>query len=411
LLQTSMFAFASDMHDEGLGVFLDNVEHRGGVDGVSIAVAYHEARDVFPHNPVHKVRFLEGGALFFPPERSRWAEVRLQPPVSELARVRDPLGDLRAAADARGLAVHAWAVFLHNGALATAYPDCARENAYGDRYITDLCPAHPDVRKYVQVLIADIASRGVSSILAESLHYQPFEHGYAHERCFVALSPLSRYLLGLCFCAHCLRAAERRGVDGQPVRRIVRAELDRAFDAAVEDDAREPNRQELNELVDGEFGGYLAMREETVSSLVLEAAESAWQENETDLLFIDPSGALKGYTHGQPTGAPAASIAWTLGIDIAEVCRSCAGLEVLGYAADPERLRIDLNAYQTIASKAPRAVALRPMHPDCSSHENLRRKLDIGREFGVGRVDFYHYGFMPLAGLDCIRRALISDRV
>ena len=48
---------------------LDNVEQRGGLGGVTVAAAYHEGRDVFPHNPVHKVRFLEGGAVFFPPGR------------------------------------------------------------------------------------------------------------------------------------------------------------------------------------------------------------------------------------------------------------------------------------------------------------------------------------------------------
>ena len=34
---------------------------------ITVAAAYHEGRDVFPHNPVRKVRFLEGGAVFFPP--------------------------------------------------------------------------------------------------------------------------------------------------------------------------------------------------------------------------------------------------------------------------------------------------------------------------------------------------------
>jgi hypothetical protein len=65
-MQTSMLAFASDLHDEGVGTVLDNVQNRAGVNGLTMAVAYHDARDVFPHNPVRKVRYLEGGAVFFP---------------------------------------------------------------------------------------------------------------------------------------------------------------------------------------------------------------------------------------------------------------------------------------------------------------------------------------------------------
>ena len=65
---------------------LDNVEQRGGLGGVTVAAAYHEGRDVFPHNPVRKVRFLESGAVFFPPGPALRA-ARLQPPVSEAAHV------------------------------------------------------------------------------------------------------------------------------------------------------------------------------------------------------------------------------------------------------------------------------------------------------------------------------------
>ena len=63
---------------------LDNVQERGGLGGVTVAAAYHDGRDVFPHNPVRKVRFLESGAVFFPPGPAL-RDVRLQPPVSAAA--------------------------------------------------------------------------------------------------------------------------------------------------------------------------------------------------------------------------------------------------------------------------------------------------------------------------------------
>jgi hypothetical protein len=36
-VKRSVFAFATDFEDEGLGTVLDNVQHRGGLDGVTVA--------------------------------------------------------------------------------------------------------------------------------------------------------------------------------------------------------------------------------------------------------------------------------------------------------------------------------------------------------------------------------------
>jgi hypothetical protein len=387
-VDTSIYCFATDLADEGVEAVLDNVQHRGGLGGVTFAAAYHEGRDVFPHNPVHKVRFLEGGAVFFEPHALR--DTRLQPPVSEVAHVTP---DLLTAAERRGLAVRAWTVFLHNGALATAHPDCAPENAFGDRYVTDLCPAHPDVRAFAVALAADVAGLGVATICSESLHYHPLEHGYAHERYFVPLGPQVRYLLGLCFCVHCLDAARRSGVDGDAVRRASREEIERVFAGGAE--------RQVEELERDELGGYLRMREDVVSSLVAEVAAAA-RAGGADLEFIELSGAVKGYATGRPTGAPAPSIAWQLGVDVAAVARGCDGLSAIGYAADPERIRGDLEAYgDTVVS-----VIFRPTPPDCESPDDLRAKVELARERGLRRADFYHYGFMRLDALDWIRAAL-----
>src|SRR5918912_1169591 len=98
-----MFAFATDLADEGTGVVLDNVQHRAGVDELTLAIAYHAARDIFPHSPSTKVRYLEGGTVFFRPDESRYEGLR--PRVSGLARRGDPLRELRGAADERGMGV------------------------------------------------------------------------------------------------------------------------------------------------------------------------------------------------------------------------------------------------------------------------------------------------------------------
>ena len=152
-MDSSIFCFATDLADEGIETVLDNVEQRGGLGGITVAAAYHEGRDVFPHNPVRKVRFLEGGAVFFPPGPA----LRATRAAAARAARRRVLPEIVAAAERRGLAVRAWTVFLHNGALAAAHPECAPENAFGDRYLTELCPANPDARAYARALAADIA--------------------------------------------------------------------------------------------------------------------------------------------------------------------------------------------------------------------------------------------------------------
>jgi hypothetical protein len=385
-VDTSIFCFATDLADEGVDAVLDNVQRRGGIGGVTVAAAYHDGRDLFPHNPVRKVRFLENGAVFFEPRAV--AETRLVPPVSASAGT---LRETILAAEARDMQTRAWVVFLHNGALAEANPDCAPENAFGDRYVTDLCPAHPDVRAYARALGADVARLGVTTICSESLHYHGLEHGYAHERYFVPLSPRVRYLLGLCFCEHCLAAARARGVDGEEARRSARAEIERAFDGGA-DDAAEPERDD-----------YVRVREEVVTSLVADVAEAA---SPVPFEPLDLSGAVLGYASGRPTGPPAPSIAWRLGVDVAAVARASAGIEAIGYAADPERVRADLDAYGDAAV----SVIYRPAIPDCESADNLRAKVDLARDRALRRVDFYHYGLMRLDALDLIREALIESR-
>jgi hypothetical protein len=73
-----MFAFASDLRDEGVETVLHNVGERAGLGGVTLAAAYHHGRDIFPHNPARKVHFLDGGAVFFQPDLARYRGLTLQ---------------------------------------------------------------------------------------------------------------------------------------------------------------------------------------------------------------------------------------------------------------------------------------------------------------------------------------------
>jgi hypothetical protein len=405
-IDTSVFAFAGDLVDEGMAAVLDNVAGRAGLGGVTMAAAYHHGRDIFPHNPVRKVHFLEGGSVFFQPNPTRYRGLKLQPRVSELARESDVLADLCREASSRSLQTRAWTVFLHNYTLGEAHPDCACRNVFGDAHLTDLCPSNPDVRAYVSALTADIASKGVTAVVAESLHFHGLEHGFHHERYFIDLGAFGRYLLGLCFCDHCMTAARLRGVQVESLRTEARRELERRFDAQPEPEEPELVRERVGAFAGGELAAYMDARSQTVISLVTEAARSARAEG-ARFVFIDLSGAVKGYATGRPQGNPAPDTAWQFGIDVAGVAEAGGQLEAIGYAADPQRLQLDLSAYRsTIGPDRRLSVIMRPMAPDCDSPENLAAKLAVARESGVTEAGFYHYGFMRLKSLDLIRSAL-----
>lgn len=401
-MRTSAFSFVTDFYDEGLEAVLRNLRERAGIEGATVAAVYHHGRDIFPHSPLRKVRFLEGGAAFFRPDPDRYGKVA--PHQSALCREEDPLRRIVEEAATAGMEVQAWTVFCHNSTLAERHADCAPRNVFGDPYLTDLCPANPAVREYVAALSGDIASTGVAGIIAESLHYHPLEHGYHHERYFLELSPLDRYLLGLCFCAHCRARADEAGVDTDRVASKSRARLERVFGGHVDSEG-ELDRESLEEMAGGEMAGFLGVRQEAVVTLVAEAASAAEAEG-ARFTFMDLSGAVKGYATGRPTGGPAPEIAWQLGVDL-EAVGSVTDLEAIAYAGDPERVRSDLESYRTyLGPKRRLSAALRPMPPDCRDAANLEEKVRIARELGLARLDFYHYGFVPLPVLDRIRAAL-----
>ena len=408
-METSIFAFPTDLLGEGVEPVLDNVQERAGLGGVTLATVYHAARDVFPHNPRWRVRYFENGVCYFPPDRSRYRGLALQPRVSRLVEEGDPLAELLEAAGRRGLEVHSWTVYLHVDWVDEDAAAVCERNAFGDPKLTELCPANPDVVAYVRALTGDIASRGVRSIVAESLHYHPLEHGYHHERYFLPLGGRTSFLLGLCFCEHCLAGAGARGVDGGQLRRWACEEIQRTLDGGP-DGHDELSLEEARELAGGDLAALLEARAAAVAAIVRDADGAAAAEGAA-FTFLDACGAVKGYADGMPTGGPAPEIAWKLGVDLSSI-DPAGGVQAIAYAADPERVRLDLASYRAHVPDGTRlTAAMRFTPPDCHSAENLAAKLRIAAELGLGRVDLYHYGFAPLTGLDLVREAIASAGV
>ncbi|GAA2981557.1 hypothetical protein GCM10010519_15330 [Streptomyces lactacystinicus] len=386
-MESSVLAFATDLLDEGADTFFGNLTDRAGVGGVTLASVYHEARDVFPHNPRRVVRYLEPGAAYFRPDPAAWRGRRLAPAPSTAIGDRDPFAEAAEEARRRGLKLHAWTVFCHNDRLGFTHPDCAPANAFGDRHLTELCPAHPEVREYALTLVAELARYGVDAIRAESLHFHGLRHGYHHERYFEELGPTAEALLGVCFCPHCRSAATRAGVPAEAVAAAVRAELRRRL--ADESAAAEP--ADLSTLADGAFAAYVDASATTVTALAADLAEQA-RRHGMRLTFMDGGGPGTG---------------WLAGIDLPALTGAVDRIETLGYARTPEAVREKVAAFALHGVRPQSlAVILRPMSSDCDGPENLAAKITILRELGVPEVEFYNYGLMRLSSLDRVGAAL-----
>jgi hypothetical protein len=397
-VDASLFVFAVDLVDTDFGA-LDEIRDRCGASGVSLATAYHNARDVLPHNPVRKVYYHDGGTVLFRPEPGRYGT--LVPVEDSLQRSQDVLAALCGAADVRGMTTRAWTVYLHNSRLATAHPECAPRNAYGDRYLTDLCPANQEVRRYAVALTADICRYPVRSIFAEALHFKTIDHGYHHERTFVDLGPVARFLLGLCFCDSCRRAAGRHGVDGDRLQAEVVGYLDGVFDVGT--GGHHPlTREALIDAIDDEIVGFVAARLEVVSTLVDEVADTARSAG-VRLTYSAHGGSAKG---GSTRSSDSPTEAWVLGVDLSRVASLVDDFEILGYVAEVDDLRHLVVGYRDEIGDVDFGVGLRPMWPDTASAINLIEKVRVARAAGASRVDFYHYGLMPSRSLDWIGSAL-----
>jgi hypothetical protein len=400
---SSTFVFGTDLLDEGFDAVLDALQRRGQVDGIALSATYHDARDVFPHNPRRHVFRNEGDVAWFLPDRAHYAS-GLVPREAAAAGGADVLGELCRRAQARDMPVTAWTIFLHNSVLATAHPDCATRNVYGDPYLTDLCPANPRVRAHCRELASDIARRyPVRRLLAESLHYRPLEHGEHHERYLIPLPAEARMLMSLCFCEHCRRAGEQAGVDVGALAGAVRDALQPVWDGSI---TLPHERALLEGPALAALEAYVRVRTAIVAGLVGEVRE-AIAGSGVALAFIDHAGAMSHVMHGTGADDEVTLASRRLGIDPAAVAARSDEYAVLGYVDTPQRLQALLASYRrALGDGAALGVALRPLLPDCQHEENLAAKLAAVQAAGAQSVDFYHYAMMPMNRLDWIARAL-----
>ena len=401
-LRNTGFVFGTDLLGEGFDAVLDNLQRRAGLDSVALCATYHDARDVFPHNPQFHVYRHQGDIAWFNPEKSRYRS-GLVPRKADAAGDRDLLAELIRHAAPRGMAVDAWTIFLHNSVLGAEHPDCVTRNVYGDPYLSDLCPANPRVRAYCCELAGDIVRYPVRRLLAESLHYRPLEHGEHHERYLIHLPPEARTWMSLCFCPHCREVGARFGVAVDSLMAAMRTALEPVWAGEV---AAGDLPLRLPTDAQAELDAFVDARGAAVASLVAEVRESMRPSN-VQLGFIDHAGGMSHVMAGTSPDDEVTASSRKLGIVLPAVAGVCDEICVLGYVDTPQRLQAMLASYAWVLGPDVKfSVALRPLVPDCRSEQNLHEKVAAVLDSRATGMAFYHYAMMPLNRLDWIRRAL-----
>lgn len=360
-----MFLYPWDAYDEGL----PSVTHRlreMKIAQVSLAVLYHHARILLPHDPVRKLLLHQSGSLYIPFDEKRYGSLK---PNRGTAVPDGFVPELISCLKENGIKVSAWSVLLHNSDLAQRFPVYALQNIYGDRSPSNLCPSNREVRDYVLRVCADIASSGFSGIDAESLDYAGFLHGDHHEMFAYADAGSLNKWLGLCFCPACIQNAEARGVD---VRKLM-DQVRKSSDAFL--------RMEEVPGVDPELlNAYVSFRCDSITDLFRDIATQ--------------------------TGLPVRPIVWAAGgadpIDSGVDPRKILPADmVLCYPSSPEETEAFLKINRKKTSPETGITGgIRLMSPQTTESSQVLRYEEAYRTNNVNRVIYYQYGMAPLPFLN-----------
>lgn len=390
-----LYLYPWDVIDEGADAVLEAVE-RAGLNAIYITTWYHSGMFFLPHNPVRRTYFPEPGALYFQP--GEWHRNHpLMPPVSPLASDWDAFwSDLATRARARGIALCAWMPVLHNSGTGTAHPDVAVRNPWGDVITHTICPAHDRVRDLVLNVVTDVAGMGIfDRILLESIEYLGLRHGHHHEVIGVPLDPDTDFLASLCFCDACMARAAQAGIDGAAVRAWVRQTVDAALTGA----ARTPlDWAGIAAGADGAMGDWLALRRDTVTSLVTDTAAA--------IRATDPAITVAALDFGPLYAMGADGRAWQNGNDLDRIIPAIDELHPTFYFTDETVLAARVADYARLIGDDIRLVpAIRAILPQTANADGLARQLAAVAGLASG-FTFYNYSFMALPTLDWIRAGL-----
>ena len=384
----AIYTYAWDLAEEGVSKAVGQFEALG-LDTVTIAGSYHAGKFLRPHGRAGKVYFPEDGTVYFKANPARYGAIK--PVANSLLSSQDVLRELTSQ---DRMKTNVWLVLLHNTLLGSAHPDSAVSNAFGDRYIYNLCPSAPDARAYAIGLAQDVTETyPVSGLSMETPGFLPYAHGFHHE---FALNRPNRWLdsqLGLCFCPHCLKGAKAAGINAarlktqvaEDVSAYLASDLDYPADMAEAFWAADTR-------TDGDLKAYLDWRCTVVTSLVRDIRGAV--RKEVDVAVI-PSVA-------RPTGG-----AWYEGSDLAALADATGIIEACFYEPGATRVKADLfDIRRRLRGKGHLRGIVRPAFPDLETKGDFLAAMQALGAGGVSEVAFYNWGHLRSANIGWIADGL-----
>jgi len=384
----AIYTYAWDLAEEGVSKAVGQFEALG-LDTVTIAGSYHAGKFLRPHGRAGKVYFPEDGTVYFKANPARYGAIK--PVANSLLSSQDVLRELTFQ---ERMKTNVWLVLLHNTLLGSAHPDSAVSNAFGDRYIYNLCPSAPDARAYAIGLAQDVTETyAVSGLSMETPGFLPYAHGFHHE---FALNRPNRWLdsqLGLCFCPHCLKGAKAAGINAtrlktqvaEDVSAYLASDLDYPADMAEAFWAADTR-------TDGDLKAYLDWRCTVVTSLVRDIRGAV--RKEVDVAVI-PSVA-------RPTGG-----AWYEGSDLAALADATGIIEACFYEPGAARVKADLfDIRRRLRGKGHLRGIVRPAFPDLETKGEFLAAMQALGAGGVSEVAFYNWGHLRSANIGWIADGL-----
>ena len=384
----AIYTYAWDLAEEGVSKAVGQFEALG-LDTVTIAGSYHAGKFLRPHGRAGKVYFPDDGTVYFKANPARYGAIK--PVANSILSSQDVLRELTSQ---DRMKTNVWLVLLHNTLLGSAHPDSAVSNAFGDRYIYNLCPSAPDARAYAIGLAQDVTETyPVSGLSMETPGFLPYAHGFHHE---FALNRPNRWLdsqLGLCFCPHCLKGAKAAGINAarlktqvaEDVSAYLASDLDYPADMAEAFWAADTR-------TDGDLKAYLDWRCTVVTSLVRDIRGAV--RKEVDVAVI-PSVA-------RPTGG-----AWYEGSDLAALADSTGIIEACFYEPGAQRVKADLfDIRRRLRGKGHLRGIVRPAFPDLETKGDFLAAMQALGAGGVSEVAFYNWGHLRSANIGWIADGL-----
>ncbi|MBC7477150.1 MAG: hypothetical protein H7317_03535 [Pseudorhodobacter sp.] len=379
----SIWAYPWDLHDIGPDQATARITD-AGANMVSLAASYHAGHFVQPGNPRRRVYFPQGGTIYYRPDPARWHGAEIQPLTADIVATEgDMLTEMIRRRDRGGLAVSAWSVLLHNTRLGMLHPAHVTRTAHGDPNFYALCPSSPAVRDYACRLVQEIAETfAPNRIEIESPDFMGFAHGFHHEKDGLPLSPQDTFLLGLCFCPHCLTAAHAAGIPTAAARHQTATLLDGAF--AAELPRPDPD-------LPAELQAFIAWRSTPVTALMAELHTNV--RAPTQLLLIDAEGTAQ------------------TGINLPALIPHLDGILHCAYRTPQDRITPLMAETRALLGPQKTLIAgFQLFHPATKDRADLGARVAATLPHADG-ANYYCLGLVPPARLDWINTTPRHNRV